>query len=87
MDGRLPSSRTFYNIRGEEKKTIANINIYQSIINGLPPMVSAAVFGTREALGSIEPSSRRRLFEIHLTPRLTLWEWWQLMLPKSPKQA
>ena len=46
-------------IRLEEKKTIANINIYQSIIYGLifsfPPMVSCAMFGTREALGTIEP--------------------------------
>jgi ATP-binding cassette, subfamily C (CFTR/MRP), member 1 len=46
-------------IRLEEKKMIANINIYQSVIYGLifslPPLVSCAVFGTQEAVGSIEP--------------------------------
>jgi ABC-type bacteriocin/lantibiotic exporter with double-glycine peptidase domain len=51
--------QNIHKIRLEEKKTIANINIYQSIIYGLifslPPMVSCAVFGTREALGTIEP--------------------------------
>jgi ATP-binding cassette, subfamily C (CFTR/MRP), member 1 len=51
--------QNIHKIRVEEKKAISNINIYQSIIYGLifslPPMVSAAVFGTREALGTIEP--------------------------------
>ena len=46
-------------IRIEEKKMIANINVYQSVIYGLifslPPIVSCAVFGTREALGTIVP--------------------------------
>lgn len=45
-------------IRDEEQKLVANINVIQALIYGLifslPPIVSAVVFGTKEATGEID---------------------------------
>jgi ABC-type multidrug transport system fused ATPase/permease subunit len=45
-------------VRDEEKSLVANINCLQATIYGLifslPPMVSCAVFGTKEATGTID---------------------------------
>jgi ABC-type multidrug transport system fused ATPase/permease subunit len=46
-------------VRNEEKALVANINFVQAAIYGLifslPPIVSCAVFGTKEAVGTIDP--------------------------------